>query len=76
MKTNGNVFRAKKKYEIHQICFYVALTGVEEEAVRVTGAEVEREVVAGGDDGPPAHLGEVVGEELAAGEGGLGRVQS
>ena len=49
---------------------------MEEEAVRVAGAEVEREVVAGGDDGPPAHLGEVVGEELAAGEGGLGRVQS
>ncbi len=55
---------------------FIALTGVEEEAVRVAGAEVEREVVAGGDDGPPAHLGEVVGEELAAGEGGLGRVQS
>lgn len=53
--------------------FVRVLTGVEEQSVRLARAKVQRDGVLTADDRFAARLAQVVREELAAAEGGLGR---
>ena len=52
------------------------LTGEEEEAGGLSGLEVERDFVVGGEDGVDAAATQVVGDVLAAPERRLGRQNS
>ena len=61
---------------LESLVFGYVLTGEEEEAGGLSGLEVERDFVVGGEDGVDAAATQVVGDVLAAPEGRLGRQNS